>query len=116
MGCIIAATGTKTLCNKKAILKDVIDYFNSNVTCPDCLIRQDAMFERGYTQKEYVIWYTIDGSWLSYERELYNKYGVMHLSIPRKCHRIILPMWDNKTVRGAIKLAKIGAHNMGASK
>lgn len=118
MGCIIAATGTKTLCGKKCTVEDVQHYFapKQKITCIECIVRQDAMFTRGYEQQKYIVWYTSDGAWLSYLHTSYLKYGTKHLSIPRKSNSIILNMWDNKQVRGAIKLGKLGIHGMGLAK
>lgn len=131
MGCIIAGIGDKnrwsqyTLCGKRKTLPDILQFYAGNITCAECLIRQDAMFERGYQQKKYTVWYNREGRQNMVLFDVYHaenaygertfKYGT--LIIPRNPTfvREIL-MWDTDTIKGAIKLGKIGAHNMGVSK
>ncbi len=119
MGCIIAASGSKTLCNKSCSVVDVREFFatEQKITCLECLIRQDAMFERGYKQDKYAVWYVpTDGSWLSYKYGYYQLWGTSRISIPRKSKFTTAVMWDNKTIKGAIKLGKLGVHGMGLAK
>lgn len=117
MGCIISCRGDgratrKTLCGKSLYTtRDVIEFFQNKVSCAACLIRQDAMLERGYKQ---VI-----------ARCAYNQYGQFYARTdnspfeawPKKAFFVGEKlMWDASALRGALKLAKIGVHNMGVAK
>ena len=83
------------------------------------------MFERGYEQKKYVVWFNRDGRFnmvlfdkfhdIMFRR--YDLYGNPLIQIPRNAKTIDgIMMWDADMNKGAIKLGKIGAHSMGIAK
>lgn len=125
MGCIIPGKGVKTrwshttLCGKKTTLQNITEFYAGKVNCLVCLIRQDAMFARGYEQKKYTVWYNSDGR---YNMVLFNEYHSdsfrrYEVSIPIHAKFIDgILMWDADTIKGAIKLSKMGIHGMGLAK
>ncbi len=107
MGCIIAARGTFALCGKKLKAQSVREFFTNKIDCVECLIRQDAMFARDYKQEQYACWYNNMGMYQCIPVAEYRKYGNLYHAIPVKSMFVgVVSLWDMKTLKGAIKLAK----------
>ncbi len=105
MVCIFAPGSSKTLCGGK--VTDFVGFFEGRADCAACLIRQDAMFERGYKQTTYHVCYI---------KTMYKARvaGSVWSSIHIKGGTYLqFTCWDAKTLRGAIKLGKLGVLGMG---
>lgn len=109
MVCICAIGSNKTLCNKK--VTDFVGYFQNKTDCAMCLIRQDAMFERGYTQTVYSVCYN-EHRYKARKKTDYN----VRIWFKKATYIPEFTGWDATTVRGAIKLGKMGIHGMGLAK
>lgn len=127
MGCIISGKGVKfrwsnrTLCGKSNTVQDIIEFFTGKVNCTACLIKQDALFTRGYEQKKYVAWCNREGRYNMVLFDVYNERNIYGertfkyytVSIPRHARQVEIMMWDADTVKGTLKLAKLGAVDLG---
>jgi hypothetical protein len=109
MVCICAIGSNKTLCGGK--VTDFVGYFTGKVDCVKCLIRQDAMFDRGYQQTVYSICYNVH----QYKARKVGDYNV-RIWFKKATYIQSFTAWDATTVRGAIKLGKLGVHGMGLAK
>jgi hypothetical protein len=119
MGCIISGKGVKTrwsnntLCGNTVSVNDIVEFFQGKVTCAECLIRQDAMLERGYAQTNYSVYWNRKSR---YNMVLHGKtwYGTI---IPRRAYYIpSILMWDADIVKLAVKAGKLGINGMGLAK
>ena len=107
--CIFAPGSMKTLCGGK--VTNFSGYFESKTDCAACLIRQDAMFAREYKQTLWRVCYN-DTQYKAI------KHGEIGGSIWIKGGTYIASFlgWDTASIRGAIKLGKLGVHDMGLAK
>ncbi len=109
MICIFAPGSKRTLCGGK--VTDFVGYFLGKVDCAACLIRQDAMLEREYKQTVYTICYNDK----QYKARKLKDYRVQ-IWFKNATYIQEFLGWDANTVRGAIKLGKMGMHGLGLAK
>lgn len=100
---IYALGSIKSLCNKTGLGW----WPNNKPSCIECLIREDAMYARGWKKTPYHIWYNSKSGRLTYSTYLRYK------GRPRESIYIFIELWAKDTLKVAVKMSKLGAVDMG---